>query len=207
MEVLKLAYRGTDISSYQGNIDITALSSQVDFFVFRAYGGITEDSKVNRNVALAIQNEKPYGLYIYSYALNVLQAKEEAQRLIKLADSFIVKPTFLAFDMEDSDGYKEKHGMPSDQILKDMCSVACEEFEKAGYYAMIYANLYWFNTKLKGLNRFDKWLARWPVLGGKQTANNTSPDGESATTCGIWQYTSQGRLNGYTRKFRFKLWL
>ena len=37
----------------------------------------------------------------------------------------------------------------------------------------------------------------WPVSGGKQTGNNTSPDGENADNCGIWQFTSEGTLDGY----------
>lgn len=193
-----MAYKGPDISSWQGNIDISALSSQVDFFIFRCYAGSSKDSKVDRNVNLAIQNKKPYGLYIYSYALNTAQAKEEARRVVNLANSYSVKPNFLVIDMEDADGYKKRNGMPSNQTLKDICTVEGETFEQAGYYAMVYASSSWFNGKLAGLTRFDKWVAHWPVSGGEQTGNNTSPNGENANNCGIWQFTSEGRLNGYS---------
>jgi LysM repeat protein len=192
-----MAYKGPDISAWQGDIDIKALSSQVDFFIFRAYAGKSKDSKVDRNVKLAIECGKPYGLYIYSYALNTAQAKEEAQRMIDLANSYSVKPAFLCIDMEDADGYKRKYGMPSNQLLKDICTVEGETFENAGYYAMVYASSSWFNNQLKGLTRFDKWVAHWPVSNGKQKGMATSPDGENANNCGIWQFTSDGRLNGY----------
>lgn len=192
-----MAYKGPDISDWQGDIDIKALASQVDFFIFRAYAGRSKDSKVDRNVKLAIESGKPYGLYIYSYALNTAQAKEEAQRMIALANSYSVKPAFLCIDMEDADGYKRKYGMPSNQTLKDICTVEGEAFENAGYYAMVYASSSWFNNQLKGLTRFDKWVAHWPVSGGKQKGMATSPDGENANNCGIWQFTSDGRLNGY----------
>jgi len=192
-----MAYKGPDISAWQGDIDIKALASQVDFFIFRAYAGRSKDSKVDRNVKLAIESGKPYGLYIYSYALNTAQAKEEAQRLIALANSYSVKPAFLCIDMEDADGYKRKYGMPSNQALKDICTAEGEAFENAGYYAMVYASSSWFNNQLKGLTRFDKWVAHWPVSGGKQKGMATSPDGENANNCGIWQFTSDGRLNGY----------
>lgn len=192
-----MAYKGTDISSWQGDIDIAALSPQVDFFIFRGYAGSSKDKKVDRNVNLAIQNGKPYGLYIYSYALNTAQAKEEAERLVALANSYSVKPAFLCIDMEDADGYKEKHGIPSNQTLKDICTIEGEVFEQAGYYATVYASSSWFRGKLAGLDRFDKWVAHWPMSGGKQKGNSTSPDGESAETCGIWQFTSEGRLDGY----------
>lgn len=192
-----MAYKGPDISAWQGDIDITALSSQVDFFIFRAYAGMTKDKKVDRNVNLAIQNGKPYGLYIYSYALNTAQAREEAQRMVNLANSYSVKPAFLCIDMEDADGYKARNGMPSNQTLRDICTVECETFEQAGYYANVYANTSWWRNQLAGLTRFDKWVAHWPTRGGKQTGNATSPDGENANNCGIWQFTSEGRLSGY----------
>nr|DAW67370.1 MAG TPA: Cell wall hydrolase autolysin [Caudoviricetes sp.] len=192
-----MAYKGPDISAWQGDIDITALSSQVDFFIFRAYAGMTKDKKVDRNVNLAIQNGKPYGLYIYSYALNTAQAREEAQRMVNLANSYSVRPAFLCIDMEDADGYKARNGMPSNQTLRDICTVECETFEQAGYYANVYANTSWWRNQLAGLARFNKWVAHWPTRGGKQTGNATSPDGEDANNCGIWQFTSEGRLNGY----------
>lgn len=194
-----MAYKGPDLSSWQGNIDIGALSSQVDFFIFRGYAGMSKDIKVDRNVQLAIENNKPYGLYMYSYALNEAQAVEEANRLVILANSYAVKPTFLCIDMEDADGYKKRYGMPSNEVLRAMCRVACEVFENAGYYANIYASASWFNNQLNGeeLNRYDKWIARWTTRNGKQTGNDTPAEWESAEHCGIWQFTSEGYLNGY----------
>ena len=192
-----MAYKGPDISAWQGDIDIKALSSQVDFFIFRGYAGSSKDKKVDRNVNLAIECGKPYGLYIYSYALNIEQAKEEAQRLVSLANSYSIKPAFLCIDMEDADGYKNKHGMPSNETLKAICTAEGEIFENAGYYATVYASSSWFKNQLAGLTRFDKWVAHWPVSGGKQKGNTTSPDGENANNCGIWQFTSEGKLNGY----------
>lgn len=193
-----MAYKGPDISAWQGDIDITALSNQVDFFIFRSHAGISKDKKVDRNVNLAIQNGKPYGLYIYSYALNTDRAAQEAQNVINVANSYAVKPNFLVIDMEDADGYKRKNGMPSNQTLRDICTVECRAFENAGYYAMVYASSSWFNNQLAGLTAFDKWVAHWPTRNGKQTGNDTSPDGENASRCGIWQFTSDGYLNGYS---------
>nr|DAQ62394.1 MAG TPA: Cell wall hydrolase autolysin [Caudoviricetes sp.] len=192
-----MAYKGPDISAWQGDIDIKALSSQVDFFIFRCYAGSSKDKKVDRNVKLAIECGKPYGLYIYSYALNTAQAKEEAQRVINLANSYSIKPAFLCIDMEDADGYKRKYGMPSNEVLRNICAEECKIFESAGYYAMVYANSSWFKNQLAGLTAYDKWVAHWPVANGKQKGNATSPDGENADNCGIWQFTSQGKLNGY----------
>ena len=192
-----MAYKGPDISAWQGDIDIKSLAKQVDFFIFRAYAGSSKDKKVDRNVQLAIESGKPFGLYIYSYGLNTAHAREEAQRMVTLANSYSVKPNFLVIDMEDADGYKRRYGMPSNQILKDICTVEGEIFEQSGYYAMVYASSSWFKNQLAGLTRFDKWVAHWPVSGGKQKGNATDPSGENANNCGIWQFTSEGTLSGY----------
>ena len=193
-----MAYKGPDISSWQGDIDIKRLAEQVDFFIFRGYAGSSKDKKVERNIQLAIEAGKPYGLYVYSYALNIAKAIAEATDLVNLANSFSVKPKFLVIDMEDADGYKRKYGMPSNSQLEEICRVQCDIFEKAGYYAVIYASSSWFRNQLVGLgNRYEKWIAHWPVLGGKQTGNDTSSDLENANNLGIWQYTSEGRLDGY----------
>lgn len=193
-----MAYKGVDISAWQGNIDIKSLASQVDFFIFRSHAGLSKDSKVDRNVKLCIEAGKPYGLYIYSYALNTTRAAQEAERVIATANSYSRKPNFLVIDMEDADSYKKRNGMPSNQTLRDICTIECEAFEKAGYYAMIYASSSWFKNQLSGLTRFDKWIAHWPTSGGKQKGNATDPSGENANNCGIWQFTSQGTLNGYS---------
>lgn len=193
-----MAYKGPDISSWQGDIDIKRLAEQVDFFIFRGYAGSSKDKKVERNVQLAIEAGKPYGLYVYSYALNIAKAIAEATDLVNLANNFSVKPKFLVIDMEDADGYKRKYGMPSNSQLEEICRVQCDIFEKAGYYAVIYASSSWFRNQLVGLgNRYEKWIAHWPVSGGKQTGNDTSSDLENANNLGIWQYTSEGRLDGY----------
>ena len=188
---------GPDISSWQGDINIRELANHCDFFIFRSHTGISEDSKAARNVDLAIESGKPYGLYIYSYALTRERAKQEAANVIAFANSRRVKPKFLVIDMEDADGYKARNGMPSNDTLRGICTEECVAFENAGYYAMIYASSSWFKNQLAGLDRFDKWVAHWPTSGGKQKGMNTDPSGENANNCGIWQFTSEGHLPEY----------
>lgn len=192
-----MAKLGPDISAWQGDIDITTLANHCDFFIFRSHSGMSEDKKAARNIELAINAGKPYGLYIYSYALTREEAKKEAANVIAFANSRRVKPKFLVIDMEDADGYKARNGMPSNDTLRGICTEECVAFEQAGYYAMIYTSSSWFRNQLAGLNRFDKWVAHWPVSGGKQKGMATDPSGENANNCGIWQFTSEGHLPGY----------
>ena len=188
---------GPDISAWQGNINIQELANHCDFFILRSHAGMSQDKWVDSNIDKVHETGKPYGIYIYSYALNVNRARQEAENVIAFVNAVDYKPKFIAIDMEDADGYKARNGMPSNQTLRDICTVECEMFEQAGYYAMIYASSSWFKNQLAGLDRFDKWIAHWPTSGGRQRGMNVDPSGESAANCGIWQFTSEGDLPGY----------
>ena len=196
-----MAKRGIDISAHQGNIDLSALKSQIDFVIIRVGYGTkgTIDNKFTRNADLCRDLGIPVGFYWYSYALDVEGAKKEAQAMINAIAPYkdIVK-FGVWFDMEDADGYKKKNGMPSNQTLRQMCAAFCEATENAGYYSGIYASESWFNNQLKGseVTPYDKWVAQWPTSGGKQTALNTSASKRSDVH--LWQFTSQGRFSGYS---------
>ena len=112
------------------------------------------------------------------------EADIEVKGLIQLAKS--CNPSYpIVIDMEDADAYKSKNGV-SYQTCIDICEFECLALEKAGYYAMIYANLDWLNNKINSskLDRFDKWLAQW----SSQPSYNK--------TFGIWQYSSDGQVDG-----------
>lgn len=196
-----MAKRGIDISAHQGNIDLSALKSQIDFVIIRVGYGTkgTIDNKFTRNADLCRSLGIPVGFYWYSYALDVEGAKKEAKAMLNAIAPYkdIVK-FGVWFDMEDADGYKKKNGMPSNQTLRQMCAAFCEATENAGYYSGIYASESWFNNQLKGseVTPYDKWVAQWPTSGGKQTALNTSASKRSDVH--LWQFTSQGRFSGYS---------
>lgn len=178
--------RGIDISSHQGIIDFNVVKGEVDFVMIRSsYGFFHEDLMFRVNASGCEQNGIPYGFYHYSYAVNLEEAKREVDGMIALIADY--KPTYpIVIDMEDSDGYKERNGNPSNKMYVNICELFCSELEKAGYYAMIYANLYWFKNKLNSskLDRFDKWLAQW---GSKPTYDKKF---------GMWQYSSTGTVAG-----------
>lgn len=178
--------KGIDISSWNKGIDYNKVkNSGIGFAIIRSsYGWFHEDNEFRNHVKGCEAVGLPYGLYHYSYALNLEQAKIEADGLINLAKS--CNPTYpIILDMEDADGYKAKHGFPSKEMLVQICEYILDRLEKAGYYAMLYANKSWFDTKLNDarLNRFDKWLAHWGIK-------------QPSMSCGIWQYTSDGQVAG-----------
>lgn len=196
-----MAKRGIDISSWQGDIDLASLKSEIDYVIIRVGYGTkgTLDTKFKRNADLCASLGIPMGFYWYSYALDVAGAKQEANHFLNAIAPY--NPQFGCwFDMEDADSYKRKNGMPLNSTLRDMCYEFCLAVENAGYYSGIYASQSWFNNQLAGekLSRFDKWVAQWPTKNGEQRGLSVSPD--ERTGLSMWQFTSDGKFNGYSGK-------
>ena len=194
-----MAQLGIDISVHQGDIDLEALKSQIDFVIIRVGYGTkgTIDKKFIRNADLCKSLGIPMGFYWYSYALDVDGAEKEANAFLNAIAPYT--PEYGCwFDMEDADGYKKKNGMPSDETLRDICYKFCEIVETKGYYTGIYASESWLENQLAGdrLSRFDKWVAQWPTtLGGKQKGLSVNAD--SRNDVSLWQFTSQAKFEGY----------
>lgn len=175
---------GIDISKHQGDINLSALKDKVSFIIIRAGYSTTIDPKFERNYNLCKELGIPCGAYWYSYALSTESAKKEAQAFLNvLKGKQFEYPVYL--DMEDADGWKKKHGYNfnnSKVISEAFCSIV----EGAGYYTGIYASKSWFDTYLKGLDRYNKWIAHW---------SNVSYENKPGV--GMHQYTSKLKLNGY----------
>lgn len=138
--------KGIDVSEHNGIIDWNKVKSQIDFAIIRvSYGMHKIDKMAIRNIEECIRLEIPFGVYFYSYALNELQVKEEVKLLLSTIKPYKDKILYpVIIDMEDSDGYKEKNGMPSNETLVNLCDTACTMIGSEGYFPMIYASQSWF---------------------------------------------------------------
>lgn len=156
---------GIDISEWNGDIDFTKVRKEVDFIMIRASWGKEHTDKYYRVYAdECVKYGIPFGFYYYSYALNEEQSKEEVNFFLKSISEYKDKITFpLAIDMEDADGYKEKNGFPTNEVLCNICKVACDQIGNAGYYPIIYASLDYFKNKLncESIAKYSKWVAWW----------------------------------------------
>lgn len=178
------AKKGVDISKHNGDVDMKKIKKAgYDFVMIRCgYGGdytSQDDSKYEANVKKCEEAGMPWGVYLYSYALNTDDAKSEVKHTLRLLKG--KKPNLpIAFDMEDADGYKKNNGMPSNATLVKICKTYLKGIKDAGYYPILYASLSWFKNQLNNeelLNTYDIWLAQW----------NTECTFKGKNL-GIWQY-------------------
>lgn len=174
--------KGIDISYYQGNIDFNKLKGKIDFAMVRtSYGNFKEDKKYKEYVKGLESVGIPYGFYHFSYATTVTEAIKEADGFINIIKNY--KPLYpVAFDVESSSVTQD---VRADELV-DIVDAFCNKVQEAGYYVSIYANLSYFNGKLKStkLDKYDKWLAQWS---SKPTYSKPF---------GMWQYTSKGSVPG-----------
>ena len=181
---------GVDVSDHQGTINWDAVKKDgIDFAIIRCGYGKNDpsqdDKQFARNIAECERLNIPYGIYLYSYALDVEGAKAEAAHALRLIKGH--NPELgIWIDMEDADGYKKRNGMPSNRTLVDICITFCDIMKSNGYKTGVYANLNWLMNQLNDsrLDTYNKWVAQW---------NATCTYTKKFV---MWQYTSKGTVEG-----------
>ena len=134
-------YNGIDISRHQGTINWNEVAkSSIDFVIIRAgYGKLIqqEDDKFKANITGATNaGISNIGIYWFSYASTVEEAKQEAAAcisVIKPYKSLITLPVF--FDQE----YCTQVLSATKSVRTECCKVFCEAINTAGYKAGLYA--------------------------------------------------------------------
>jgi len=176
--------KGIDVSSYQGNINWEEVKNYIDFAIIRCGWGNNiesqDDPRYERNAKECERLGIPYGVYLFSYAVNLKEAKSEVEHTLRLIKDYKLEyPIFL--DVEA----RRQLRLPKEELTK-IVKYYCEEMEKAGYYVGIYASLYTLNEYLnsKELEKYDKWVAEW--------AKDFNYKGNS----GLWQNTDHEMIRG-----------
>ena len=156
-----------------------------------------DDSQAIRNMRECERLGIPYGVYIYSYCLNIEEARSEATHALRMIKGF--NPVLgVWFDMEDADGYKRNHGLVPEQngeLLTDFCIEFMNIIKDAGYITGIYASYSYFanilnDDRLTSFDGFNRWLAHWGI-------NEPSMD------CLLWQCTSDAVIDGSSARTDF----
>ena len=190
--VLGQKERGIDVSKFQGNIDWNAVKADgITFAIircgYRGYGSgaLVEDSTFRRNIQGATAAGIKVGVYFYSQAIDEAEAVQEASMVVSLVQGYSL-PYGVYFDTEKVAGDTGRaDGISAAQRTANAVAF-CEAIQAAGYKAGVYSYASWFynNLNFANISKYRTWIAQY-----RDTL-------DFAYSYNIWQYTSQGRVNG-----------
>ena len=197
---------GIDVSKYQGTINWAKVkASGVDFAMIRvgyrakSTGEIFEDPTARYNMQEAQAAGVMIGAYFFSSAVTEEEAKEEAAFTKDIIAKY--KITYpVAFNCEDfQSSDSRQYGLD----IETRTGLACaflDEIATAGYTPMFYASkgeldgsAQWNTQTLAG--KYKIWVAQYPEKPYPETAASAY-----SGTHDMWQYTSQGNVDGISRK-------
>ena len=157
--------KGIDVSENNGVVDWEAVAAAgYKFAIVRcSYGQHEWDEYFAVNVKGAHDAGLLVGAYHYGYGLSVEDAAREAENCMAALDYAGVELDLpLFYDMEDADGYKDKHDFAFDPAeMTAMCKTFIDAF-KGILDVGVYASYSWFEEYIdwKSLN-CPIWNAQW----------------------------------------------
>lgn len=171
-----------DISHWQGEINWDKVNNELDLIIFRVSHGKELDKKY---LEYTSNCTVPYGVYCYTEASNATEAKEEARLFVAQANKAARKPLFYICDVEHENQTVDNTEEVCYYFLKELKILQCA---RIGLY---------INTRYpymgNALNLCDiMWIPRW----GLNDGNIPPVDKQSPFYHDLWQYTSNGRIDG-----------
>lgn len=170
---------GIDISKWQKGFDFDkARSEGVEFVILRGAYSTGKDSCFEDFYKQCKDRSIPVGVYHYSMAKTVDEAKKEAEFMLTvLSGKQFEYP--ICLDVEDA-----TQKVLGKDLLTDIIQTYCDILEKAGYYISIYSTYYFLRdyTHIDKLDKYDKWIAQW-------SKTCTSPK-----SYGMWQFGGETNL-------------
>ena len=186
---------GIDVSKFQGEIDWAKVKEAGIEFAFVRIGnrGYGEEGTLNtdplymQNIAGAKAVGIDVGVYFYSQAINETEAIEEANYVLSLLDGMELDYPVVFDEEYVIEAEARTDGIEAEQFTKNAVAF-CETIEAAGYQPMIYATMKWeaYALEMEKLNQYEKWYADY----------STYP--QTPYDFRIWQYTTEGSVDGVT---------
>lgn len=183
---------GIDVSKFQGAIDFQAVKESGVSFVMirlgiRGYetGALVVDERFEENFTKAKEAGLDVGVYFFSGAMNVEEAREEAQFVAKvLAGRTLEMPVVFDSELITYADARTNDLLPS-QVTAHAVAF-CEQAAQEGYQPMIYANAKRLTTvyHLEQLQNYPIWYADYQEKPIYPYAYD------------MWQYTEKGRVPG-----------
>ncbi len=181
---------GIDVSRHNGEINWNAVkASGVDYVIIRcgyrgsATGALIQDQNFTKNIKGATAAGLKVGIYVFSQAVNEVEAVKEASLAVACAKGYnLTYPIFI--DTESSGGRADRIDKATRTAV---VNAFCQTVVNSGYKAGIYASKTWFEDKLSMgaiSGSYRIWLAQYaaaPTYKGKYD---------------MWQYSSKGKISG-----------
>lgn len=181
--------KGIDVSVWNGNIDWSKAAKEVDFAVLRAgFGKVMtqKDGKFEANYSGCKANGVKVGIYWYSYAKTVDEAKIEARTcLAVLGGKKLDMPIW--YDIEENSTFATGKANVS-AIADAFLTIIAAAGYKVGIYSSYSALQNYFTDDVK--NKYDVWVAH--VGNGGAPLTSTSYPGKK----NMWQYSWKGSVAG-----------
>ncbi len=192
---------GIDVSKWQGKIDWARVkNSGIDFAIIRiGYRGedgvIYRDANADYNIQQATERGIPIGVYFFSTAISVEEAKSEAAWVKEAVAGYKISYPVVY----DCEGYNKSgsrmYSLSATQRTDNALSFL-KAIKTAGYEGMFYASknelqniTSWEIARIE--NKFKVWVAQYPEV--------TYPEVLTPDYTGkydMWQYTNRGKVDG-----------
>lgn len=186
------SHKGIDVSEYQGNINWSKVANDgVEFAIMRAYyrgygtGRLVRDAKIDENLKGAIDNGIHVGVYVFSQAITLEEAVEEAQMAIETLEPYATNVP-IVIDIEHVSGANPRMDALTVEERTDVVLAFCDTVTNAGYIPVIY-----YNTemgalgvnleRLEGISKWYAWYGTWLYLPYEYD---------------MWQYKDTGKVDG-----------
>ena len=178
---------GIDISNWQAGIVLSAVPC--DFVIAKATEGTYYVSPdCSRQVEQALKLGKKVGVYHYANAGN---ATSEADFFVNNCKNWIGKVVW-ALDWEAQNNGLFGSGSASQKWIKQFCD---RVLERTGVEPLVYIQASSLN-EVRNIGDRGLWVAQY--ASNSATGYQSTPWNEGAYACAIRQYTSAGRLSGYS---------
>lgn len=192
---------GIDVSRWQGTPDFKKVKAAGrNFVIVKLTSGLTMDAQAANNIKNAKAAGLDVGVYHFSNALNVTQAREQAAYFIKTVKSFLPLSYPVALDLEEftvnGKPYYGSRGITSAQI-RAIAHAWISAVLSAGFYVVLYTNKNWAVNVFEIKRRPQEW-GRVGIWYARYTGNAGVVDdtGELGRTAGIIQYSSTASVPG-----------
>ena len=190
-----VVYKGPDISTHNGNVDIKRVrdAGYKRVGIRAGFGKNNTDQKFVKNALACVNLGVPAILYWFSYAYTVEMAVKEAEYAVEHAKKYWDKCP-IAFDLEyDSVRYARTKGVNINKDLATRMAIAfLKKVKELGYIPVIYSNKdylkNYFNLPYitNAIGPTYLWYARYASAITTEERNKAD----------IWQFTSKGTIPG-----------